>query len=459
MLKFNQPNSVFIIAAVVAIIVTFLSFSKRETFDGCPVPAEQVVDRVVDFGYDRHGFTRYSDVEGFVPWNSQNVGKFQVSTVKADQLNLEEHFNILVSQDAGKIDTRSAGTFRSQPVIREQARAFINHILARINRQTDRRFHILDVQTTYKEAAIDARDKGIINRYKTELFIQEKDKRKVSAHAFNIRMVFLTKDGELQIEELHFITDYFYKRPLVDGYNPTQKNTISSSNSSDSSNFGVEYFRIKNPFHLNQPFFTSEDKVLPPDNKQESILAHHQQDLIKPKYRCFEGSGDTQGSANKEECDLRDGYWDKPVTRDEECPFFMANKNYPNRLGGVDPNGNRCEMPIGTKRIGYRFISADPAHKPWCYGCRIGKNGDPGGIGPCCDEQLNKDLYPNLASPDFAFNSDTLERGQFWKELSERGINWQRHPTNIRDVTNPRQKQPVFNAIIGPGGGKIDLPN
>ena len=176
-----------------------------------------------------------------------------------------------------------------------------------------------------------------------------------------------------------------------------------------------------------------------------------------PKYRCFEGTGDETGTT-KEECDLSDGYWDKPVTRDEECPFFMKNKNYPNRLGGVDPNGNRCEMPIGTKRIGYRYVSADPVHKPWCFNCRIGQDGNPGSIGPCCDEQLNKDLYPNLVSPDYAYPGDALERGQFWKELSERGLNWQRHPTNIRDVTNSTQKAPVFNAIIGPGPGKIDLP-
>lgn len=453
MLSKMDINGVLVLAVTAIVVFYFFGCSSCGTQESFEVPPMAPVSRLVDFGYDRHGFTRYSDVEGFVPWNSQNVGKFQVSMVKADQLGLEQTFQRMVETDRGKIDVNTSGEFRKQPVIREQGRAFVNHILARINRETDRRFHILDIMTMHKEATFDVMDKKIINKYTTELFIQEKDKRKVSAHAMSIRMQFLVKDYTVQLLELRFITDSFYKRPLVDGYNPSTKSSIDSKDT-----FGTEYFRIKNPFHLHQPFFTSEDKVLPPDNKHESILTNHHRDLVTPKYRCFEGSGDETGKT-KEECDLRDGYWDKPVTRDEECPFFMANKNYPNRLGGVDPNGNRCEMPIGTKRIGYRYVSADPAHKPWCANCRIGADGMVGSAGPCCDEQLNKDLYPNLVSPDYIFEGCSLERGQFWKELSERGLNWQRHPTSIRDVTNPSQKQPVFASFIGTGGGKIDLPN
>lgn len=436
MFNINQSNTIFIGVALVILLIMCFRYVSREKFDSVTFNASSLYP--------------INDMEEFVPWNSQNVGKYQISAVKADQLSLEGAFQKLINEDSGKIDTSSISEYRNQPVITEQARIYINHILARINRMTDRRFHILDVQATFKETAIDARDRLIVDRYKTELFVQEKDSRKVSAHAMNIRVVFIVKGQTIKITELHFITDYFYNRPLVDGYNPTQKNTISTSNS----NFGVEYFRILNPFHLTQPFFTSEDKVLPSDNDQETLLVQHDTELAKPNYRCFEGSGDEVGN-NKEQCDLRDGYWDKPVTRDEECPFFMANKNFPNRLGGVDPNGNRCEMPVGTKRIGYRYISADPIHKPWCYGCNIGADGQPGSAGPCCDEQLNKDLYPNLVTPDYVFPGDALERGQFWQELSERGINWQRHPTKIRDITNPKQKQPVFNAIIGPGPGKM----
>lgn len=451
MFNLTQTQIVVVLAVTLLVVYTFLN-KNREAFCNSP---NQPIKRIRDFECDRD-----SDVEEFVGWNSENVGKFQVSMVKADQLILEENFKKMVAQDRGKINLNYTGDFRKQPVIQEQLRTYVNHILSRINRKTDRRFHILDIQTMYKEATFDTRDKSIINRYTTELFIQEKDKRKVSANAMNVRIVFLTKDYTLQLVELHFITDHFYKRPLVDGYNAFRKSSISSANSSASASntnqFGSEYFRIKNPFRLQQPFFTSEDKILPPDNVMESTLEHHHRDLVTPKYRCFEGSNES--GKTKEECDVSSGYWDRPVTRDEECPFFMKNKNYPNRLGGVDPNGNRCETPIGTKRIGYRYVSADPVHQPWCYNCRIGADGQPGSVGPCCNEQLNKELYPNLVSPDYAYPGDTLERGQFWKELSERGLNWHKHPTHIRDVTNPAQKNPIFNAIIGPGPGKIDLP-
>ena len=385
------------------------------------------------------GITKDAITEGFVPWNSAEVGKYQVSLVKLDQHSLEGLFDSLVQDDKGKIDTTVISTFRDQPHGQDQARAYINHVLARINRKSDRRFHILDIQATNKQAAFDTRTKNIVERWTAELFIQEKDSRKVHAHAMNIRMEMIVQGTTVQIEKLHFITDNFYKRSLVGGDNIYDRE-----------------FKIKNPFHLQQPFFTSEDKVLPPTNESDEILVGMHDALRKPEYRCFGGDGNVKNAGTDVQCDISEGYWDKPVTNDSECPFYRANKQYPNRLGGVDPNGNRCEMPVGTKRIGYRFISNDPAHKPWCYNCHEGADGNPGSIGPCCEEQRNVELYPELGgNPDFSFPGDSLERGQNWKVLQQRGLNWRQHPTDIRNVLNPSQKQPVFNAIIGPGSGKL----
>jgi hypothetical protein len=246
----------------------------------------------------------------------------------------------------------------------------------------------------------------------------------------------------LVLKELYFITDHFYNRPLADGANPFDN-----------------FFRIKNPFHLQQPFFTTDDKVLPSDDQQIAMLRDHHKDLRTPQYRCFDANGEDAEAtppSSQETCNLASGFWDKPVEVDEQCAFYKANKNFVNRLGGVHPDAQVCEVPKNMKRIGYRFTSSDPQHKPWCYNCNIGYNGDPGGIGPCCDEQRNKQLYPNLVSPDFAYPGDQLERGQHWQELAERGLHWQAHPTKIRDVTNPHQKQPVFNAIVGSGPGALD---
>lgn len=388
--------------------------------------------------YGDFGFTKDALTEGFVPWNSKEVGNYQVSLVRLDQESQKALFNDLVAEDKGKVDTSFLTPWRDQPHGTDQAKAYINHVLARLNRASDRKFHILDIQSTNKQAALDTRSNELVERWTAELFVQEKDSRKVHAHGTNIGMEVFVKGPTVQISKLYFITDNFYQRPLVGGQNVHDK-----------------YFRIKNPFHLEQPFFTSEDKVLPDQNTADDILTHHHKDLRTPEYRCFQEGGDVSADS-KGECDVASGYWDKPVERDEECPFYRANKHYPNRLGGVNKDSKRCEMPVGTKTIGYRFISNDPAHKPWCYSCHVGADGQSGSAGPCCDEQMNTELYPMLGGKsDFMFPGDSLERGQHWKLLQQRGLNWRVHPTNIRDPTNKSQKQPIFNSFIGPGPGKL----
>jgi hypothetical protein len=310
---------------------------------------------------------------------------------------------------------------------------YINSVLATINRNSNRKFHILDIQSVSKQIAAEQSTNAIVQKWSSELFIQEKDSRKVHASAMNIAMEMLVKGSVVQITDLHFITDYFYKKPLVDGMNVFEK-----------------YFRIKNPFSLQQPWFTSEDKVLPDTNTADVLLTDHHQDLKNPQYRCFGGDG-SQQTNSQDECDTSSGYWDKPVTNDSECPFFMANKNYYNNYGGVNRNTGRCEMPLGTKTVGYRFLSNDPSNAPMCYNCEESVLGMPGGLGRCCEDQRDQQRYPNLNGPDYAFPGDTVQRGQNWKVLADRGLHWQAEPTKIKDITNQKQKMPVFGSIIGPG--------
>jgi hypothetical protein len=410
-----------VLLVVVAIIVLKSVFRSRETTTAEGAAAEGAVEQ-------------------FVASNSREVGKKLSSITELDALALRSVFRAVVDADAGSalLNVSSFPPMRKTTYIREQALQYMDDILARIARRSDRHFHVLDVQSVGKEVTFDPTDRGLVERYMVNLFVQEKDKRQVHASAHNISMTFMVKPstGELAVAELYFITDHFYDRPLVDGDNKFDR-----------------FFRIKNPFHLQQPFFTTDDKVLPPDDQQIAVLRDHHKDLRTPQYRCFGATGE---ASTQSQCNLASGFWDRPVQTDEECPFYKANQNYVNRLGGVHPDGEFCEMPVNMKRIGYRFVSSDPQHKPWCYNCRIGADGNPGSAGPCCDEQRNKQLYPNLKGPDYMFPGDVLERGQHWNELAERGLNWRRHPTSIRDVTNPRQRQPVFNAIIGPGPGKLD---
>lgn len=370
--------------------------------------------------------------ENFVPSNSYDVPNKVSSIVELDALSVKAAFNQIMQQDRGIFRVDTFAPFRPGITTNEQSRQYIRDVLERINITSNRRYAILDIQSVKKESSFDPSDNGIVDRYVANLFVQEHDSRQVHAAATNISMTFLVKPsvGDMQITDLHFITDFYYDGPLVDGNNIYDK-----------------FFRILNPFHLNKPFATSNDNVLADDNSQISLLKNKDKIAKSPGYRCFGNSDAT----TQQECDSANSYWDTPVKSDKECPFYQSNKNFNNVLGGVSPDGQFCQLPTGMKRIGYRYFSSDPADKPFCYGCKIGADGSSGGAGPCCDEQRNKTLYPNLVTPDYMFAGDPLERGQNWRELGDRGIHWQANVTSTRNVTDRNQKQPVFNAIIGPG--------
>lgn len=374
--------------------------------------------------------------EDFVASNARNVGKDLATIVELDALGMQAAFTSVINANAGTFDMSKYAAPRLADADRSETNRLIDVVLARANAAADRRFHRLDLQSVKRESTFDPKDRGLIDRYEINLFVQEKDSRRVHASAYQMSMTFIYKPStdQLQILKLFFITDNFYKDPLVGGENIYDRN-----------------FRIENKFHLVQPWKTSNDKVLSPDPDQIGLLKDHNNDLRQPRYRCFQEEGAQTGASTLAECGADSGYWDQPVQSNEQCPFFKANKNYSNQYGGIVPDGEFCEMPINSKRVGYRFISSDPVNKPFCYNCRIGADGNVGGIGPCCDEQLNKQLYPNLVSPDYAFPSDVLERGQQWPQLKARGLNWQKHPTRIQEITDRNQKQPVFNAIIGTG--------
>lgn len=85
-------------------------------------------------------------------------------------------------------------------------------------------------------------------------------------------------------------------------------------------------------------------------------------------------------------------YWDKPCEKHSDCPFYQANKTYPNYRGGcID---GRCEMPIGVQQVSYRLYDKDVS-TPFCHDCI-----DP--LNPmCCSSQ---------AKPNYAFELDEFER-------------------------------------------------
>lgn len=145
-------------------------------------------------------------------------------------------------------------------------------------------------------------------------------------------------------------------------------------------------------------------------------------EFTDPNYRCI-GDETIQSSALcKSPYDLYGNpkptktSWDKPCKKDTECPFYKANKNYPNERGKCLPDGT-CEMPLGITRNGFtKYFDRDP-YQPFCYQCRNVKDKN------CCEaQQAQVDFtltHPNappqtyLKSPDYAFKDDTEERQQY----------------------------------------------
>ena len=64
--------------------------------------------------------------------------------------------------------------------------------------------------------------------------------------------------------------------------------------------------------------------------------------------------------------------WDRRCLINEDCPFYQANKKYPNYFGGCE--SGFCQMPLGIKRTGYRKY--DKNSKPLCHGADKNNKGE-----------------------------------------------------------------------------------
>lgn len=127
---------------------------------------------------------------------------------------------------------------------------------------------------------------------------------------------------------------------------------------------------------------------------------------FEPLYRCYQDNT----ILTKTECvDIVDktgkqkpAYnWDRPCKTNNECPFYLSNKNYVNERGGC-VNGY-CELPVGLKRKSYREYDKEITENnyPRCHGCDINSGTD------CCEKQKNDSKYK---SPDYKFKNDNEDR-------------------------------------------------
>lgn len=166
-------------------------------------------------------------------------------------------------------------------------------------------------------------------------------------------------------------------------------------------------------------FGDMDQKILLEDASIEEILTDKKVggifDNIDANAKCFHPKGDGGELPYETKLDCESyhaevggfGVWDAPCQNDKECPFYQANRNYPNSFGKCD-NG-KCELPIGLERVG--FHNYYKLTKPFCHNCSkvsIKNNNN------CCTKQKNliKLKKTKMQTPDYMFVGD----GQIRKE-------------------------------------------
>ena len=134
-----------------------------------------------------------------------------------------------------------------------------------------------------------------------------------------------------------------------------------------------------------------------------------ERDIDYRKYKCVGKDGFNESTCSSYSFKKGiAGTWDKPCIKNDDCPFFKKNKNYPNQRGGCI-KGN-CELPVNLERLGFKKYNTKT--KPFCYNCNM-KNCSGTDCYTCCSEQKNKKKYPYLNSPDYMFGNDKTERNRF----------------------------------------------
>lgn len=231
---------------------------------------------------------------------------------------------------------------------------------------------------------------------------------------FNTLKLFSNK----QPEGLSFIKEDNMNGIKLDGVFTTELNTTKNNSKWD----------LSKNYDMDNKFFNREYKENE-INKHINKLSH---DEWVNKHKCFIFKNNKNIELDQYNNQLfcesyhpeyqQNGVWDGPCQIDDECPFFEANKNYHNKLGGCDKLTGMCQMPIGIKRVGFKKYNKD---KPFCYNCspeyyEKNKNNN------CCEEQqkkidanINLDNINKMITPDYAFPGDIPIRNKQVKKLKQ----------------------------------------
>ena len=137
--------------------------------------------------------------------------------------------------------------------------------------------------------------------------------------------------------------------------------------------------------------------------------------ILNTRSKCFHPKGENgelPNYTNKLDCISYHqevdgvGVWDEPCSKNEECPFYKANKNYDNQFGGCI-NG-QCQLPVGVDKVGYRHWNK--LTQPYCHQCDLVSDKTNTSISDkqCCNQQKEaiEAESISLKSPDYMFEND-----------------------------------------------------
>ena len=226
-----------------------------------------------------------------------------------------------------------------------------------------------------------------------------------------------------------YIDNFVIKRVIVETNPVTIDDTLTNNFNVQPSFETIKYdpdfqnfYKIKNTLYLMDPFITSGRDMYITDTMRDSfnkIVLEKERQLKKMGVCFFESAPDTPNhSVDRETCLNSNGIWDSPPEESGECPYYLSNKNYPNEFGKLIQDN--CQLPLNMKNLGYRYYIKDQL--PLCHNCLIKNKANQVSISDtplnCCNDQLDKNIYPLLVSPDYAFEGDTDLRQKYKIKLN-----------------------------------------
>lgn len=332
--------------------------------------------------------------------------------------NALNNFGLLNKIDQNTIDKLNKKTYINNEIFNPNKDFYVKYIDSEINEinilnnyfiDTFNKIYFKFFKKLYKQYD-SIKNKFLIYKYKI-----------LNMYQFNniyfFELIFeLIKINGLIITEL-FITSYIYNgkiflKPIVLIGFKTLDEILLKNNSNHSYNDNYNIIKsVNNDGMINNK---NIPKIL---NKRKFEIEKNIN--LKKNYNCFNNNLNNKNilrSNSKQNCEsnyniygIRKnfGIWDRPCVSDNECLYYKSNKNYLNEFGKCLDNGY-CENPINVKNISYHIFSE--SKKPLCYNCNNNTWNVDTELNDCCEEQKNKEKYPFLEGPDYAFKNDLIKR-------------------------------------------------